>query len=277
MEEYENCHEVSEYIIDIIQKIESKTDEAPLWKEWFKRIDEKKADLNWHMVPEESKSNFYRLMKVANDKDLLEDLAEMSENADILKQFKDFLAKHQQEEAEFKFKYDLGKHVENMIRLKLNEELYTRVNVATTIEDQQGGQDIVIQLDGKDIYFIECKAKWNFSEPAHMSKLQIRKACEEDGHYALCAVDLTTFKGLLNGSFPSIDQLDSHIHIHFDVAEKLATVAEHLFAIDEESDENRMTISADYRSNIPKSVFINNIGFDSLIDAIINRIYNVKA
>lgn len=137
MEEYETSHEVSKYIIDIIQKIESKTDEAPLWKEWFKRIDEKKADLNWHMVPEESKSNFYRLMKVANDKDLLEDLAEMSENANVLKQFKDFLAKHQQEEAEFKFKYDLGKHIENMIRLKLNEELCTRVNVATTTEDQQ--------------------------------------------------------------------------------------------------------------------------------------------
>lgn len=276
MEEYETSHEVSKYIIDIIQKIESKTDEASLWKEWFKRIDEKKADLNWHMVPEESKSNFYRLMKVANDKDLLEDLAEMSENTDILRKFKDFLAKHQQEEAEFKFKHDLGKHIENMIRLKLNEELCTRVNVTTTIEDQQGGQDIVVQLDGKDVYFIECKAKWNFSEPAHMSKLQIRKACDEKGHYALCAVDLTSFKGLSNGVFPLIDQLEQHIHIHFDVAEKLATVSEHLFAIDEESDENRMTISADYRSNIPKSVFVNNIGFDSLIDAIINRIHTFE-
>lgn len=276
MEEYETSHEVSKYIIDIIQKIESKTDEASLWKEWFKRIDEKKADLNWHMVPEESKSNFYRLMKVANDKDLLEDLAEMSENTDILRKFKDFLAKHQQEEAEFKFKHDLGKHIENMIRLKLNEELCTRVNVTTTIEDQQGGQDIVVQLDGKDVYFIECKAKWNFSEPAHMSKLQIRKACNEKGHYALCAVDLTSFKGLSNGVFPLIDQLERHIHIHFDVAEKLATVSEHLFAIDEESDENRMTISADYRSNIPKSVFVNNIGFDSLIDAIINRIHTFE-
>ena len=212
-------------------------------------------------------------MKVANNKELLEDLAEMSENTDILRKFKDFLAKHQQEEAEFKFKHDLGKHIENMIRLKLNEELCTRVNVTTTIEDQQGGQDIVIQLDGKDIYFIECKAKWNFSEPAHMSKLQIRKACDEKGHYALCAVDLTSFKGLSNGVFPLIEQLERHIHIHFDVAEKLATVTEHLFAIDEESDETRMTISADYRSNIPKSVFVNNIGFDSLIDAIINRIH----
>lgn len=277
LEEYETSHEVSKYIIDIIQKIESKTNEASLWKEWFKHINEKKADLNWHMVPEESKSNFYRLMKVANNRDLLEDLAEMSENADVLKQFKDFLAKHQQEEAEFMFKHDLGKHIENMVRLKLSNELCNRVNISTTIEDKQGGQDIVIQLDGNDIYFIECKAKWNFSEPAHMSKLQIRKACDEKGHYALCAVDLTTFDGLSNSAFPSIEQLESHIHIHFDVAEKLATVAEHLFAIDEESDENRMTISADYRSNIPKSVFINNVGFDSLIDAIVSRIHNFEA
>lgn len=277
MEEYETSHEVSKYIIDIIQKIESKTDEASLWGKWFKRIDEKKADLNWHMVPEESKSNFYRLMKVANDKDLLEDLAEMSENADVLKQFKDFLAKHQQEEAEFKFKHDLGKHIEKMVRLKLSNELSTRVNLSTTIEDKQGGQDIVIQLDGQDIYFIECKAKWNFHEPAHMSKLQIQKACKEKGNYALCAVDLSSFNGFRSNQFPSIEQLGNHIHIHFDVAEKLATVAEHLFAIDEESDENRMTISADYRSNIPKSVFVNNIGFDSLIDAIINRIHTSEA
>lgn len=211
-------------------------------------------------------------MKVANNTELLEDLLEMSENADVLKQFKEFLTKHQQEEAEFKFKHDLGKHIENMVRLKLSNELCNRVNIATTIEDRQGGQDIVIQLDGNDVYFIECKAKWNFHEPAHMSKLQIQKACDEKGHYALCAVDLTTFDGLSNGAFPSIKQLESHIHIHFDVAEKLATVAEHLFAIDEESDENRMTISADYRSNIPRSVFINNIGFDCLIDAIVNRI-----
>lgn len=277
MEEYETSHEVSKYIIDIIQKIESKTDEASLWKEWFKRIDEKKADLNWHMVPEESKSNFYRLMKVANNNELLEDLAEMSENADVLKQFKEFLTKHQQEEAEFKFKHDLGKHIENMVRLKLSNELCDRVNIATTIEDRQGGQDIVIQLDGEDVYFIECKAKWNFHEPAHMSKLQIQKAYDEKGHYALCAVDLTTFDGLSNGAFPSIEQLESHIHIHFDVAEKLATVAEHLFAIDEELDENRMTISADYRSNIPKSVFVNNVGFESLIDAIIHRIHSFEA
>ena len=58
---------------------------------------------------------------------------------------------------------------------------------------------------------------------------------------------------------------------------KLATVAEHLFAIDEELDENRMTISADYRSNIPKSVFVNNVGFESLIDAIIHRIHSFEA
>lgn len=276
MEEYDNEHHVSKHIIDIIQRIESKSKDAHLWKYWFKRIDEKKADLNWHIVPEESKSNFYRLMKVANNKELLQDLAEMSENTTILQQFKEFLRKHQQEQAEFKFKHQLGVYIEKLIRDKLTKDLAERINVATTIEDRQVGQDIVIQLDKKDIFFIECKAKWSFTDPAHMSKCQIQKALDETGHYALCAVDLTNFDGLSEGAYPSIDQLNGHIHIHLDIAEKLKGVAAHLSAIDQDIDENRMTISADYRSNIPKSVFINNNGFDCLIDAIVNRIKQIK-
>lgn len=276
LEDYENSHQVSKYIIDIIQKIESKTEEAKLWKDWFRHIDEKKADLNWHMVPEESKSSFYRLMKVANNKVLLEDLADISENVSLLNQFKDFLHRHQQEEAEFKFKHGLGKHIEALIREKLDNELGSRLSISPTIEDRQCGQDIIVQMDGNDVFFIECKAKWNFNEPAHMSKLQIRKAFEEKGRYALCAVDLTNYSGLQEKAFPSIEEIGKHIHIHLDVADELAGIVEPLLAISEESDENHMTISADYNSNIPKSVFINNVGFDILIDAIVNRIDTYK-
>lgn len=272
LEEYENSHQVSQYIIDIIQKIEQKNDDGKLWKDWFKHIDEKKADLNWHIVPEESKSSFYRLMKVAKNKELLEDLADISENANVLNQFKDFLQRHQQQEAEFEFKYHLGRHIEKLIREKLSTELGDRLTMTPTIEDRQCGQDLVVQLDGKDLYFVECKAKWNFSEPAHMSKLQIRKACQEKGHYALCAVDLTNFNGTSNDAFPSIDEIGKHIHIHLDVADKLSGVIDPFLSIDDEYDDTRMTISADYQSNIPKSVFVNNVGFDTLIEAIIQRI-----
>ena len=271
LEEFENTRQVNQYIIDIIRKIETKTEESKLWKEWFKRIEEKKADLNWHMVPEDSKSSFYRLMKVANNKELLEDLADFSENTFLMNQFKEFLQKQQQDKTEFEFKHGLGKHIEMLIRKKLTEELGARLSVCTTIEDLQSGQDLVVKLDGKEVFFIECKAKWNFNEPAHMSKLQIRKACEENGRYALCAVDLTNFNGSLN-AFPSIDELMDCIHIHLDVADKLANKVEHLFAIDDEFDETQMTVSADYKSNIPKSVFINNIGFDVLINAILKEI-----
>lgn len=203
IEEYENSGHtvVSSHIIDIIQKIESNTDTASLWKGWFKRIDEKKADLNWHMVPEESKSSFYRLMKVAHNKSLLEDLADISENVSVLKQFKDFLKKHKQEEAEFKFKYELGKHIEDMVRERLGEELKELLSFSPTVQDQQGGQDIVVKFDGKEVFFIECKAKWNFNEPAHMSKLQIQQACREHDRYALCAIDLTGFNAFMKSIF----------------------------------------------------------------------------
>lgn len=274
IEEYENSGHtvVSSHIIDIIQKIESKTDAASLWKGWFKRIDEKKADLNWHIVPEESKSSFYRLMKVAQNKSLLEDLADISENASVLNQFKDFLQKHKQEESEFKFKHELGKHIEDMLREKLGEELKEHLSFSPTIEDQQCGQDIVVKFDGKDVYFIECKAKWNFNEAAHMSKLQIQQAYRERNRYALCAIDLTGFNALHEEHFPSMDELVNHIHVHLNIAEELGDQVKPLLEIKEEVSEEQMTISAQYQSNIPKNVFVNHIGFEVLLNDIIKKI-----
>lgn len=272
LEEYESSKQVSQYIIDIIQKIESRTDDTSLWKSWFKRIDEKKADLNWHIVPEASKSSFYRLMKVAQNKELLEELADLSENASLLNKFKELLQIHKQREAEFEFKYKLGRYIEELIRKKLADELSAKLSINPTIKDLQCGQDIVVQFNGRDIFFIECKAKWNFNEPAHMSKLQLQKSCKENGRYALCAVDLTSFNGISETVFPSPSELENHIHIHLDIADKLAGVIEPLLSINEEYEDNRMTISTDYSSNIPKKVFVNNIGFPALIDAILKEI-----
>lgn len=274
IEEYENSGHtvVSSHIIDIIQKIESNTDIASLWKGWFKRIDEKKADLNWHMVPEESKSSFYRLMKVAQNKSLLEDLADISENASVLNKFKDFLQKHKQEESEFKFKHELGKHIEEMVRERLGVELKGRLSFSPTIEDRQCGQDIVVKVDEKEVFFIECKAKWNFKEPAYMSKLQIQQACKERDRYALCAIDLTGFNTLHEDIFPSMDELSNHIHVHLDIAEKLEDQVKPLLEIKEEISEEQITISAQYQSNIPKKVFVNHVGFEVLLNAIIKEI-----
>lgn len=274
IEVYENSGHtvVSSHIIDIIQKIESKTDASSLWKGWFKRIDEKKADLNWHIVPEESKSSFYRLMKVAQNKSLLEDLADISENVSVLNQFKDFLKKHKQEEAEFKFKHELGKYIEYMVREKLGEELKELLSFSPTIQDQQCGQDIVVKFDGKEVFFIECKAKWNFNEPAHMSKLQIQQACREHDRYALCAIDLTGFNALHEEHFPSIDEFVNHIHVHLNIAKELGDQVKPLLEMKEEISEEQMTISAQYQSNIPKKVFVNHIGFEVLLNAIIKEI-----
>ncbi|MFV0501482.1 MAG: sacsin N-terminal ATP-binding-like domain-containing protein [Bacteroidales bacterium] len=276
LDDYEKSGHISPQIIDIIQKIESKTD-ASLWGDWFKRIDKDKADLNWHIVPEESKSSFYRLMKVAHNKSLLEDLAEISENASVLIKFKDFLQKHKQEEAEFEFKYKLGKHIEDMVRIKLREELNQKISFLPSIKDQQCGQDIVVIFEEKEIFYIECKAKWNFNEPAHMSKLQIQKAFNERDKYALCAVDLSEFNHLNKDCFPDMEELINNIHIHLNIADEIGDNVKPLLEMREDILDDKMTISAQYQSNIPKKVFVNNIGFDMLLDAIIKQIKHVAS
>lgn len=45
-----------------------------------------------------------------------------------------------------------------------------------------------------------------------------------------------------------------------------------LLEMKEEISEEQMTISAQYQSNIPKKVFVNHIGFEVLLNAIIKKI-----
>lgn len=68
----------------------------------------------------------------------------------------------------------------------------------TIVEDVQNGQDIVVRIkngeEWVDIFYVEVKSKWDFSEPAHMSTRQVRMAALHPNEYALCCVDLRKHK-----------------------------------------------------------------------------------
>lgn len=274
LDEYEESGHtsVNPLILEIIQHIEAKDGLSEIWKGWFRQIENNKADLNWHMVPDNSKLSFYRLMKVAGNQSLLSDLADLSENPHRMNDALQYLRQQDEARAEFDFKHALGKHIEGLIRNKLGDELGNRLEIVPTIEDRQCGQDIVIRYGDRDVFFIECKAKKSFNEQAHMSKAQMLKACEENGRYALCAVDLTGFVGLSNGVFPDVNDLDGHIHIHLDIADKLQLLVNPLRDINEEWMEDQITLSTHYVCNIPKKVFVNHQGIEILENAIIEEI-----
>ena len=137
----------------------------------------------------------------------------------------------------------------------------------TMADDIQNGQDIVVRIksndEWEDIYYIEVKSKWDFSEPAHMSARQIRKAVLHPNNYALCCVDLRSYKNedLLN--IPKQTILNC-THVKMNIGEELAGMMREIVRADNNSDDIQIKIS-DYRSNISARIFEVGESIDSMI------------
>ena len=89
-----------------------------------------------------------------------------------------------------RFIQKLGNYVERMLLTKL-QGVVSDDRLKVEVTDQQGGQDYMVKLDGKVIYFVEVKSRWKISESVEMSSLQFKTSVKEQDHYSLCYVDMT--------------------------------------------------------------------------------------
>ncbi len=251
--------------IDIIEKIEEKDN----WKGIFKYIEEHKEELFFGSVQGNDKKNVYKLMK--KDSDTLQLLADMSDNPNakaILNKAKELIEREKYKQLDFEFKHAIGVRIEELIQEKLNKEI--RIEQAS-VDDIQNGQDLIVSYKNKAIYYIEVKTKWNFTEPAHMSKNQMKKAYANKNCYALCCVDLTN-ELVEEHFYPDVDDVVRNTYIHTDIGEKLTQIMYGVSSADRLDDDTSIKMDGDYRCNIPKKVFVEGTPFDSLIDAIAHTI-----
>ncbi len=242
-------------------------------------ISSKKEEIFFTRVPKQNKNNVYKLMKIT-DNNILGTLADLADNPhmnEILAYAENLMKEQKQRESDFKFKHEIGKHIENLIRESISTELGPRLQVKTkedpnsncVVDDIQNGQDIVISVDGQDIYYVEVKAKWSFSvDPAHMSKNQMNRAIQNADKYSLCCVDLT---GQKENFYPEMPEVITNTYVHLQIADELQNIMSGIAKADSLQDEG-ITMGGDYRCNIPKYVFKNGSPFNSLIGAIIKKI-----
>lgn len=268
--------------IDIIEALDKQEDK---WKDLFEVIASKKAEIFLKRVPKENKESVYKLMKI-DDRNKLNDLVELSENPDmhfIVEKAKAMLKEERDKVALFNNKAKIGKHIEDKLREKMKSDLTDKLSVETKpkvdedweIADIQNGQDVVISISNKPVYYIEIKAKWTFSvEPAHMSRNQMKMAIHHPDCYSLCCVDLTNE---VDNYFPEIDTIINNTHVHLYIANEIRDIMSGIISADdkfalEDNEQQGITMGGDYRCNIPKKVFINGESFDNLINAIIEKI-----
>ncbi len=265
----------SKTTIEIIEKIDA--DEEG-WGKLFKNIRDNKQNIFFkNAVSGSKKNNVYRLMK--NDENTLAtlaDLAEYSNLAEIIRRAQQLIEQEKIEQANFELMYRIGKHIEDMIRERIADELGDKLQVRVhgdgnnlQVGDIQNGQDIVISQNGKDVYYIEVKSKRNFATPAYMSKNQIRMACKNADRYALCCVDLSNAicKDINN---PTIEEIIPHTRFKNDIGSLLAPLMTPVLKADEDNEDREIKLNGDYSASIPKRIFTKGLTMDEMVSEIIN-------
>lgn len=237
------------------------------WESWFGQIFEKKAIYTFDMTSMDAQKSLFSLMDLGEDD--LARLAELNNEGDLMKLLNEAEKQRQKEldnEARFDHLHKIGKHIEDCLRHKFDSSLI-KIESSTSVEDDQSGQDLTISVikNGQyvEVYYVEVKSKWDFSEPAHMSTLQIQKAVNNQDKYALCCVDLRQYKNedLLN--LPE-DLICSCTKVKMDIGEELSPLVNNIIKAAKESEDKQIKIS-EYRSNMSAAIFSQGESLDCLI------------
>ena len=251
------------------------------WKDYFKTIEAKKEDLFYNHGTEEDKEALYRIQMQGSEKlKSMATLAESDHFEEIIQKAKKLVEQEEEAQRQFNFTFTIGKLIEDEIRKTISSELCCETKDILT-EDNQYGQDIIILYKGQPVYYIECKAKWNFNEPAHMSSLQIKKAVTESNRYALCCIDCTDSGCAISPDakreevMEAHNKIVSHIHVHTDIGRDFKPFLDPL--LNEENnpnvdDNNSIRVTSSLSCNIPKYKFVNGISFEEFMSQLKNQL-----
>ena len=269
----QDTHQFEKVVRRIILKIGVSED----WKEWFGQIDDKKAHYTFNMKTGDAQKSLFSLMDNLDD-DHLGRLAKLGEEGNI-SELIDKLETIQQQEWEsavrFNHLHTIGKHIEDVLRDRIGKDL---VSIAmpkdkddkVDVDDMQDGQDIVIKVlkneEWQNIFYIEVKSKWDFSEAAHMSMRQVRMASMHPDEYALCCVDLRPYKYQDLATLPEPIILEA-TNVKMDIGTTLLPMMSGILDADKQPDETYIKIS-EYRCNIPAKVFEVGEPFEKLLEKI---------
>lgn len=252
-------------ILDIINN----TDKDECWERWFPHIAAQKAELFLNHVREDCKESVFKLMKI-NDPQKLGQLAELADEIDfdeIINKGRAAMISQRNQEADFNFKYDLGKYVEQMIQQQLSDSISTN---GVTVKVEQYGSDLSICKNGIPAYYIEVKSRWGTDQSVMMSPLQMRQSVEEANNYALCCVDMSHCKFSDDDEhvYPPLEEVLPFIKVLLNIGNLNRDVADIANGVN-----NRpVHIGGDFKCVVPQATISHGVEFNFLIDDIVSKV-----
>ncbi|HFK5519839.1 TPA: DUF3883 domain-containing protein [Elizabethkingia anophelis] len=161
---------------------------------------------------------------------------------ELIKLGEDALLRRQQEEAEMRYKKKIGNHLEDVLLKRLSQNLNAKV------KSEQDGQDLVVYIDEKAIYYIEVKSKWLETTPIRISRNQTLRAHQNPNCFALCSIDMTKYTGADKYEIEKIESVVEYMKFNTDLGSKVG----HLVDIYENAHQiDKFSLDGDYRTLIP--------------------------
>jgi len=259
-----NEHPFKDDILKIISKLSDSK-----YKDLFQILDREKAKLMLDVVTNENTKDDIFSIVTLKESDLkkLGKLVQEDNFSAILNAATALLELQKENEADFHHKHEIGTYIESLIRQKLSDELQDRVSFGdkeTETTNIQGGQDIVIFLDGNPVYFIEVKSRWNSQNSVSMSKLQLQRSVEQNQRYALCAVDITRYTGTNDRYKLSTIEILPLTKFVTNIGNTIKPLIEDNLEAEKEQEKSIHLI--DYRGIIPQDIIQSGNDFDNFID-----------
>lgn len=258
------------------------------WLEYFDHFAQESMIqmIAYELGSKEQKEALYKIKTGVSDQATLNRLAELAGHPNInaiLSKAEEVLRQEEENRRQFHFTYAIGKMMEDEIRNQISQELsvkYSKSLDEFVTDDEQNGQDIVIRKGDEVLYYIECKAKWNFTiEKAHMSSQQIKQAVRRMETYALLCIDCTDsgcgvpVDATLEQVQASIEDIKEHTHVLERIGErfeKLVGAQVNHEDTTPDNDENVIRVNSSLSCNIPKPVFVSGTPFEEFMQKLRN-------
>lgn len=272
-------------VLQIVKRF-SDDEEGKRWASYFKLLPIQKTSILVNFA--ESESVFKLLLQPESRLKRMSDLASREDCDSLLKYAEDEMERRMFEEADMKYKWDLGIYVERYLVEQLQHllkdgETFKAIPDGDSIEDKdvQGGQDIIVYIkQGEDklvpIYYIEVKSRWSTRDSVEMSKLQLEVSAREQSRYALCVVDMHDYdkEKVKNKEYPKeFSEIKERIAVVTNIGARNANLAPY---ISETSTD--VHLGGEIKSVVPQA-YVKNvyIDFDSLLRIIEQKVRDYYA
>lgn len=260
-------HPFKKEILAIINKITTDSN----WGDYFPILNAKRANVMLETISDETtKDDVFSIITLESSKILqLGQLARNPNLSRIIELGQMALIEESKQRSDFDFKHAIGKKIESLIKEKIGKELE---GFKVAVEDVQNGQDIIIRMNQKDLYYIEVKSRWNSESSIMMSKNQFTNAANNKTIYSLCCVEMSDYKVGEEERY----QVDD-VNIIFDRIKIINTIGNELEPLISgilvtTDKENEITLTGDYKATIPQRLIKTGSNIDDFVTFLIPKL-----